>query len=193
MVQDKDKVIAQHANATVGINKPAAAWLGNRKPLTIVAIVVVVGVVVGGAALFTGWDKPVPKPKTTTSTQTTGPVQQASYESTPGNYQASEKTLQSQLAGESDTSSKLTTLSQQSATALQFNNYSDAQKYAQQAMQLNPSSPTPYADLALIAQDQHDTTQAKQYWQEAINHITPDMPGYNLTKADYQSDLDALK
>lgn len=63
MARDNDKDRAQHSNATVGIGKPAAAWLSQRKAIEIVIAVLVIFILALGAWYFTN------KPKTDTTTE----------------------------------------------------------------------------------------------------------------------------
>lgn len=63
MARDNDKDRAQHSNATVGIGKPAAAWLSQRKAIEIVIVVLVIFVAALGAWYFTN------KPTTDKSTE----------------------------------------------------------------------------------------------------------------------------
>jgi tetratricopeptide (TPR) repeat protein len=191
MAQNTNKVGAQESHVTVGINKATPRWLQRRLVVAMAAVLVVAGAAIGGVVVFTRNPAPTAKKQSASHSNTTS--QQPSSQTTAVSYQASEQSLQDQLASDKDTASKVTTYSQQSVVAIQDSQYTDAQKYAENAMQADPSSPTPYADLALIAQDQHNNAQAKQYWQEAIDHLSPDMAGYNITKADYQNNLDALK
>lgn len=58
MAQEKGKDRAQHSNATVGIGKPAAAWLSQRKAIEIIAAVIVIFIVALGTWYFT--NKPAP-------------------------------------------------------------------------------------------------------------------------------------
>lgn len=63
MARDNDKDRAQHSNATVGIGKPAAAWLSQRKAIEIVIAVLMIFILALGAWYFTN------KPKTDTPTE----------------------------------------------------------------------------------------------------------------------------
>lgn len=63
MARDNDKYRAQHSNATVGIGKPAAAWLSQRKLIEIVIGLLVIFVLALGAWYFTR------KPVTDTPTE----------------------------------------------------------------------------------------------------------------------------
>lgn len=53
MAQENGKDRAQHSNATVGIGKPAAAWLSQRKTIEIIIAVLIIFVVALGAWYFT--------------------------------------------------------------------------------------------------------------------------------------------
>jgi tetratricopeptide (TPR) repeat protein len=119
--------------------------------------------------------------------------QKAQYYADEGQYEQAEQSWQEKLAGTKDTDGKVSIYYQQTVLAVKFKHYADAKKYADEAKQLAPTSPAPYAALALLAEAQNNNAQAKQYWQQAINHVDTSMPGYNLIKADYQGQLDALK
>lgn len=119
--------------------------------------------------------------------------QKAQFYADEGQYAQAEQSWQDQLDSAKDTDTKLGIYYQQSALALKFKHYDDAKKYADAAKQLAPNSPQPYVALAQLAEAQNNIPQAKQYWQQAINHVDTNMPGYNLTQSDYQSHLDALK
>lgn len=119
--------------------------------------------------------------------------QQAQYYADEGQYQSAEQSWQKKLTGTSDASDKVAIYYQQSTLAVQFKKYADAKKYADEALSLAPNSPEPYVALAQLAEAQNNTPLAKQYWQQAINHVNMNVPGWNMVKSDYQSHLDALK
>ncbi len=121
------------------------------------------------------------------------PSQKSQYYSSNGEYKLAEKVWQDQLAKTSDTPTQLSIYYMQSSVALKFKKYTDAQKYATQALKLAPTSSTAYVSLAQLAQAQGDKTSAKIFWQQAIKNIDPKNPASNLIKIDYQASLDALK
>lgn len=131
-------------------------------------------------------------PVTTTPPPDISLGQKAQYLASAGQYQAAQQAYQQQAASTTDTTTKLGVYYQQSSLAVENKDYTAAKTYANEAMQLDPNSPTPYVALAQIAQAQGNDSVAKQYYQDAINHVTPDMPGYNIIRADYQSEMDAL-
>lgn len=129
----------------------------------------------------------------TTPPAGTTPDQQAQYYADEGQYQDAEKSWNAQLAGATDTSAKIAIYYQQAAVAIQFKKYGDAKNYADDIKQLSPDAPDSYVVLAQLAQAQNNIPQAKQYWQQAIDHVNPNTPGSTMIKSDYTNQRDALK
>jgi len=133
------------------------------------------------------YEPPVTPPKGITSSQ------KAIFEENHGQYANAEQAWQSQLSSTSTTEDKLNIYFEQSSTALQFKKYQDATNYANQAMSLNPNSSIPYVALANISMEEGNNAQAKQYWQQAINKLNPNDPGYNIMLEEYTQSLESIK
>ena len=121
------------------------------------------------------------------------PIQKSQYYSDQGEYALAEKVWAGELAKAKDTQTKISIYFSQSAIATKFKEYPDAKNYANQALALDVKSSVAYSSLAYIAEAQGDTSSAKTYWSKAIANLNASVPGYNLTKYDYQTNLDKLK
>ncbi len=121
------------------------------------------------------------------------PGEQANYLANHNHYQAAVQVWQQQLAHTTNITSKINIYFMLSSLALKFKKYTDAILYANEAKILDTSSPAPYVALAQVAEAESKFSLAKQYLQQAISHLNPNQPGYNLIKADYQSEITSLK
>lgn len=132
-------------------------------------------------------------PELITTNQTLLPAQQAQVLRDKGDYSAAEQVWQKQLDQTQDTPGKLSIYYQMAQVALKFKRYDDATNYAAKAMLLDSKSYVPYAAYASIAEAKGDKASAKQYLEQAIAHIDPNLDGANLITRDYQAQLDSLK
>lgn len=123
----------------------------------------------------------------------TSESQKATYESDHGRYSLAEQAWQAQIKSSSTTQDKLNIYFEEASTAIQFKKYSDARNYANEALSLDPNSSIPYVALANIALASGNKAQAKQYWQQAINKLNPNSPGYNITLNEYTYSLESIK
>ena len=121
------------------------------------------------------------------------PTQKSQYYASNGEYKLAEKVWQDQLILTKDTPTKLSIYFTQSSIAIKFKKYNDAQKYANESLNLAPQSSATYVTLAYLAQALGDKISAKKDWQLAIKNIDPKTPGINIIQQDYQSNLDSLK
>lgn len=119
--------------------------------------------------------------------------QKAIYLSDKNNYEAAQTVWNKQLESSNSKTDKLNVYYQQSAIALKFGKYNDANKYANKAEQIDSNSATAYVAFAHIAEKQGDVEKARDYWRQAITKLDPNAPGYNLIKRDYQESLNSLK
>ena len=120
-------------------------------------------------------------------------TQKAIYLSEHNQYAEAQQVWQQQLTSTSNTQTKLGILYQLSALALEYNHYSVALKYANEADRLSPNSPAPFVAYAQLATQQRNYAAAKQYWQDAIDRLNPNTSYYNITKYEYQSAMDSLQ
>ncbi len=121
------------------------------------------------------------------------PNQKALYFANINQYQAAMQIYKQQLASANNSSSKSNIYFMMSALALRFKDYTNARLYANESKLLDPKSPSPYVSLAQLATSAGNISAAKQYWQEAINNLSPSQPGYNLIKEDYQNSMAKLQ
>ena len=119
--------------------------------------------------------------------------QQAQYLADHNQYQPAIQIYQQELASAKDTTTKLNTYFYMSALAMRFKDYGNAILYANEAKLIDSKSTTAYVALAQIYTAEGNKTSAKQYWQQAINHLDPNQPGYNLIKLDYENSIASLK
>ena len=138
------------------------------------------------------------KPTTNTASQKVdiskyAPDQQAQYYADQGQYESAEQSWQDQLASAKTTDDKVAIYYQQATVAIRFKQYGDAKKYADSIKEVAPDAPDSYVVLAQLAKAQGNIPQAKQYWQQAINHINADTPADKMIRSDYINQMDALK
>lgn len=157
----------------------------------ILLIIFVVGVVLILYFHHSNINKIIPKEQSAGRQLT--PDQDYQYLASQGKYASAEQVLEQQLAKTNNVNDELTIYYQQSALAVSFKKYSDAEKYANEAKKLAPDSPIPYVSLAQLAKAQGDTAVSKQDWQQAITNLNPNVSGYNLIKQEYQTSLDNLQ
>jgi len=119
--------------------------------------------------------------------------QRAQYYADTGQYEQSEQTWEAQLASAATASDKVAIYYQQAAVAIRYKQYSDARKYANDIKQIAPDAPDSYVVLAQLAKAQNNIPQAKQYWQQAIDHVNVDTPAGKMVRSDYINQMDALK
>lgn len=198
MSDGKSAHIAGSVNTgmTIGSGQHAERIHFQAKLLGVTLFIIII---LAAGVWYVFWRSSSSTPGTTvTSTASAPPAntsleQQAQYYADEGQYQSAEQSWQKKLASTTNASDKVAIYYQQSALAVQFKKYADAKKYADEALSLSPDSPGPYAALAQLAEAQNNIPLAKQYWQQAINHVNTNMPGYNIIQSDYKSHLDALK
>lgn len=163
-----------------------------HKKFVVVLALVIIMLMVGGLG-YKIYKRGFSPTQSSSNSASITPTQKAQYLADQGKYVAAEKVWQEQLANAKDQQTKLGIYYQQASLASRFKHYDDAKKYAEEAKQLAPNSSTSYVALAHMAESQGDKVAAKQYWQQAINHLDPNALGYNLILRDYQSSLDSLK
>lgn len=119
--------------------------------------------------------------------------EQVQYLTNHNEYQAAEQIWQQQFSKANSIQTREEIYFSQVSTALHFKQYKDALHYAKTAETLDPKSPAPYTEFAQIAQDEGNNALAKSYWRQAINHLNPNQPGYNLIVSDYKENITSLK
>lgn len=164
-----------------------------RKRLIIIVVVLLVVIVVSLLLYFYHFHNHKVISKAQSTSQKLTPYQQYQVLANQGKYASAEQVLKQQLAKTTNVNDKITIYYQQSDLALSFKQYTDAEKYANEAKKLAPNSATPYVALAQLAAAQGNKTLAKQDWQQAITNLNPNVTGYNLIKQEYQTNLDALQ
>jgi tetratricopeptide (TPR) repeat protein len=201
MSEQKPAHVAASVNAGMsvgGSKSPGKA----RFQAKLLGLILFILVIIAAAVWFVVWHSRSSSSSNntaTTSKNTPAPPsnisldQKAQYYANEGDYQAAEQSWQQKLAGDTSTTDKVADYYQLSALAVQFKQYSDAKKYANDIMQVAPDAPDSYVALAQLAQAQNNIPQAKQYWQQAIDHVSSNTPGYTRIRGDYIGQLDALK
>ncbi len=119
--------------------------------------------------------------------------QQYNYLADHHDYKGAEKILEKKLQSAKTKSDKVAIYSKQSALALKFDDIKAAKTYVDKALQLDPNDISTFTAAAYLAQASGDKTLAKHYWQEAIDHLNPNVNGYNLIKNDLQISLENVK
>ncbi len=170
-------------------------YFGNRnlKPASLISIVVVLIVLITAGIYFMQRSRSTSPKVTYNIPANLTPNQKALYLANSNQYQAAMQVYKQELTDTNSSSSKLNIYFMMSALALRFNDYSNARLYANEAKLLVPKSSDPYVSLAQLATAEGNASAAKQYWQEAINNLDPNQPGYNLIKEDYQRSMAELK
>jgi len=158
---------------------PGKVWL-----LGLVVLIIVAGVIVGIYALAHHSDNP---------TENLTPRQQSEVYASNGNYAAAQRALAAQLAGPTSADAKATIYSEQVSVALNFKQYQQAQRYAQQAENLTHSAAAA-EQLGYVAEAAGDKISAAKYYQLAIDRQSklPQTPANQLIQRSYKTKLQEL-
>lgn len=113
------------------------------------------------------------------------PEQQAEQAMFNGDYDEAQSILEAQSNKEKSTEEKITLYRQLATNALNANQMDDAQRYAEQAEKLSPSSTTASL-LAYVAEERGQTSEAKRYYELAITRLDKNSDDYDLRLANLQ-------
>ena len=160
--------------------------------LSVLSLVIVLGIAIGGVVLVNRYTKKS-TPTATTSAKTPQappqtPLQKAEYLADHSDYAGAEQILSDQINSKMSKQDQANIYLQQTAVAMNTQKYADAQKYAASADGLVPSAGSAY--LAGFASEQlGDKAKAKVFYQEAISRLDKTAPQYRIMLEDYQSAL----
>lgn len=110
-------------------------------------------------------------------------TQQAEQEMYNGDYEAAQATLNNALAKAITDSEKLTLYHQLATNGINMNHYADAKKYALKSEALSPTSSTAQL-LGLVAEKDHQETEAKKYYELALKRLDKTDQYYELRADD---------
>lgn len=119
--------------------------------------------------------------------------QKVEYLSDKGEYSAALKVLTIRYNEAKSLTDKQSILYRQTALAIKFKEFEDAQAFIESSIELLPNTSTPYVSSAQLAEANGKKAEAIKYWEIAIRNLDKNSPSYNLVKRDYESSRDSLK
>jgi tetratricopeptide (TPR) repeat protein len=167
-------------------------WWNRRSKKTVFLAIIILLILVMFAILILGSNKQPNKTQQSAANIKLTTEQKYHSLANQGKYGQAEQVLEDELAKAKTKNEKVAVYFQQSAVALQFKKYTDAQNYANKAVKLDPSNSNSYVALAQVAAAQEDKNTARNYWQQAINHLDKSKPQYNLTLRQYKTNIQGL-